>query len=218
MKLTSSPFIVRLFNWWHGSRIHRTGPGHQLRSVNARLRGTRIEFYGRDAVIELGCDVRLFDCTIILRGTNPHLVIGADTRLRGVRIVVEDRGSRLRIGPSTSMTGAVLQAKEGGLVEIGADCMIGSGVEVNNSDSHSLLDAASGERLNPARDVILGDHVWLGAGAWISKGARIGAGTVVAARSRVVGELPPGVLAAGSPAAVKRTGITWDRRRIGVES
>lgn len=218
MPLTDSPLLVRLFNRWHGSRTLRSGPGHEVRSANARLRGTRIEFYGRDGVVELGRDVRLFDCSIILRGTAPRLVIGDGTRLRNVRIVVEDRGSRLIIGPSTSMTGAVLQAKEGGLVQLGSDCMLGSGVEVNNSDSHSLLDAASGERLNAARDVILGDHVWLGAGVWVSKGARIGARTVVAARSRVSGELPPGVLAAGSPAVVKRTGVTWDRRRLGVES
>lgn len=217
MKLTSSPLLVRLFNWWHGSRIVRSGPGHRVSSGNARMRGTRIEFHGRDGVVELGRDVRLFDCTIILRGTAPRLVIGADTRLRGVRIVVEDRGSRLIIGPSTSMTGAVLQSKEGGLVQIGADCMVGSGAEVSNSDSHSLLDAASGERLNPARDIILGDHVWIGSGAWVSKGARIGSGSVVAARSRVVGEVPAHVLVAGSPAVIKRTGVTWDRRRIGVE-
>lgn len=217
MPLTDSPLLVRLFNWWHGSRILRSGPGHAVRSANARLLGTRIEFYGRDGLVELGRDVRLFDCTITLRGTAPRLVIGAGTRLRNVRIVVEDRGSRLFIGPSTSMTGAILQAKEGGLVQFGADCMIGSGAEVNNSDSHSLLDAATAARLNPARDVILGDHVWLGAGVWISKGVRIGAHTVVAARSRVSGELPSGVLAAGSPAVVKRTGVTWDRRRLGAE-
>jgi acetyltransferase-like isoleucine patch superfamily enzyme len=218
MQLTDSRLIVRLFNWWQGSRIIRSGPDHRVQGANARLRGTRIEFYGSGGRVELGRDVRLFDCIITLRGTAPRLVIGAETRLRGVRIVVEDRGSRLLIGPATSMTGAVLQAKEGGLVEIGTDCMLGSGVEVNNSDSHSLTDATSGERLNPARDVVLGDHVWLGAGVWVSKGARIGAGTVVAARSRVVGELPPGVLAAGSPAIVKRTGINWDRRRLGAES
>jgi len=214
MPLTDSTLLVRLFNWWHGARTRRSGPGHRLVSDNARLRGTFIEFEGRDGRVELGRDVRLFDCTITVRGAAPRLVIGAGTRLRNVRIVVEDEGSRLLIGPSTSMTGALLQAKEGGLVQIGTDCMVGGGVEVNNSDSHSLLDAATGARLNPARDVIIGDHVWLGSGVWISKGVRIGAGTVVAARSRVSGELPPAVLAAGSPATVKRTGVTWDRRRL----
>jgi acetyltransferase-like isoleucine patch superfamily enzyme len=218
MRLTNLSFLVRLYNWWHGSRVVRQGPGHRLRSSNARLRGTRIEFSGCEGEIVLGRDVRLFDCTITLRGTAPRLIIGAETRLRGVRIVVEDRGSRLHIGASTSMTGAILQAKEGGLVEFGTDCMVGGGAEISNSDSHSLTDAADGSRLNPARDIVIGDHGWLGSGAWVSKGSRIGSGSVIAARSRVVGEVPSNVLAAGSPASIKRTGVSWSRERLGVDS
>jgi acetyltransferase-like isoleucine patch superfamily enzyme len=145
------------------------------------------------------------------------LVIGPETRLQGVRIVVEDQGSRLIIGRGTTMTGATLQVMEGGRIELGEDCMVGSLVEVNNSDSHSLFDAASQQRLNPARDVVLGNHVWLGAGVWVSKGAQIGSGSVIAARSRVVGVIPPQVLAAGNPAVAKRTGISWDRQRFGVK-
>lgn len=216
MALTQSPFLVRLYNWWRGSRVIRCGPAHRLDSANARMRNTKIEFYGTGGIIELGKDVRLYDCVIIMRGTAPKLVIGSETRLENVRIVVEDQNSQLQIGPKTTMTGAVLQAKEGGLVKLGADCMVGSGVEVNNSDSHSLIDASSGNRLNHARDVTIGDHVWIGAGAWISKGSQIGSHSVIAARSRVVGSLPQGVLAAGSPAIIKREGISWDRKRIGV--
>lgn len=215
MPLTNSKTFVSLYNWWHSTRVIRTGQGHTLVASNARMRGTRIEFYGTSGTIELGQDVRLYDCTIIMRGTAPRLVIDAETRLQGVRIVVEDQGSRLQIGSKTTMTGAVLQAKEGGLVKLGSDCMVGSGAEVNNSDSHSLIEAESGKRLNPARDVVIGDHVWIGAGVWVSKGSQIGAHSVIAARSRVVGTLPKGVLAAGSPARIKREGVSWDRQRIG---
>jgi carbonic anhydrase/acetyltransferase-like protein (isoleucine patch superfamily) len=218
MSLTNSKILVRVHNWWHGTRIIRCGSGHRIETPNARMRGTRIEFYGQNGLIELGRDVRLFDCTIIMRGTAPRLSIAATTRLQGVRIVVEDQGSRLLIGRGTTMTGATLQVMEGGLIELGADCMVGNLVEVNNSDSHSLIDATTKERLNPARDVVLGDHVWLGAGVWVSKGSRIGSGSVIAARSRVVGVIPANVLAAGSPAVVKRTGISWDRKRLGVKS
>lgn len=217
MRLTDIVILVRLFNWWHGTRVRREGAGHRLLTGNARMRGTSIEMVGRDSCIELGSDVRLFDCSIVLRGSGARLVIGAGTRLRSVRIVLEDRGSVLSIGAGTSMTGAFLQAKEGGRVELGEDCMVGGGAEIGNSDSHSLIDAVSGERLNPARDVVIGDHVWIGAGAWVTKGARIGARSVIASRSRVVGVLPEGVVAAGSPAVVKREGVTWDRRRMGVE-
>lgn len=216
MRPTDIPFLVRLHNWWHGTRVHYAGTGHRLESNNSRMRGCKIEFYGRDGLIELGKDVRLFDCTIILRGTAPHLVIGTGTRLRQVRIVVEDQGSRLEIGPATSMTGASLQCMEGGSVTIGRDCMIGTGADVSNSDVHSVIEAATGRRLNPARDVVLEDHVWIGSGARITKGSRIGTGSIIAAGSRVSGNIPAGVIAAGSPAVVKRTGINWDRQRLGL--
>lgn len=215
MRLTDIPFLMRCHNWWHGTRIRYAGPGHRFDSGNSRLRGCKIEFYGRDGMIELGKDVRLFDCTFILRGTAPQLVIGAGTRLRQVRIVVEDQGSRLEIGPATSMTGASLQSMEGGLVKIGCDCMVGTGVDISNSDVHSVLDAATGARLNHARDVTIEDHVWIGSGARITKGSRIGAGSIIAAGSRVAGAIASGVIAAGNPAVVKRTGVTWDRRRLG---
>lgn len=214
MQLSSYAWAARIFGWWHGSRVSRRGPGHRLDRANARLRRTRIEFMDREGVAELGRDVRLFDCHIVIRGAGARLSLGERVRLRGVRIVVEDAGSRLEIGAGTTMTGAVLQAKEGGLVSFGRDCMVGSGVEVSNSDSHSLVEAASGRRLNPARDIRIGDHVWLGAGCWINKGARVGSGSTIAARSRVVGEVPPAVLAAGAPATVRRVGVSWDRRRL----
>lgn len=95
--------------------------------------------------------------------------------------------------------------------------MIGHQAEVANTDSHSVLDAGSGERLNPPANVVLEDHVWIGARTWVAKGSRIGSHSVIAAGSRVSGPLPRGVLAAGNPAQIKRTAVTWDRRRFGAE-
>jgi acetyltransferase-like isoleucine patch superfamily enzyme len=129
---------------------------------------------------------------------------------------VEDQGSLLRIGAKTSMTGATLQAKEGKRLEFGRDCMVGHGVEVANSDSHSLIDANSGERTNSARDVVIGSHVWIAAGATVAKGVRIGQGAVVAAGSRVLRDVPEQTLVAGCPATVRRTDVRWARERIGV--
>ena len=217
MRLTNIPFLVRFYNWWHGTRIRRNGIGHRFESGNSRMRGCTIEFYGRDGLIELGADVRLFDCTIVLRGTAPHLIIGPGTRLRQVRIVVEDNGSRLEIGPATSMTGASLQAMEGGVVKIGRDCMVGTGADITNTDVHSVIDSTTGRRLNPARDVMIDDHVWIGSGSRVTKGAVIGSGSIIAARSWVGGPIPSGVIAAGSPAVIKREGVNWDRRRLDVE-
>lgn len=209
--------VLRFWNVWHRARVLRQGPRHRITWRTARAPGTRIEFYGDGGSIELGHEVRLFDCIIVLRGTRPRLVIQDRVRLTQVRIVVEDEGSEVLIKSLTSMTRATVQSKEGCRVEFGADCMVGHGAEVTNSDSHSVICQATGARLNPARDVVLGDRVWLGAGVYVTKGVRIGPDTVVAAGSRVFSDLPGAVLAAGVPAVVKRTGVAWCRERLGVK-
>jgi len=57
-------------------------------------------------------------------------------------------------------------------------------------------------------DIILEDDVWLATGVSIMPGVRIGKGTIVAAKSVVTHDLPPGVLAGGCPAKViKSLGI-----------
>lgn len=209
--------LARAVERWVSCRVIRRGRGHRIEWGNARIRGTRVELHGEGAVIKVGRGARLADCEIILRGKGVRLVLGEQVKLTGVRLVVEDAGSELEIGGWTSMTRATLQAKEGKRIQVGKGCMVGHGVEIVNSDGHSLLDAETGERLNPAGDVVLEDRVWLAAGVFVGKGVRLGADTVVAGGSRVLRSLPAGVLAAGTPAVVKRTGVKWKRKRIGIE-
>lgn len=53
-------------------------------------------------------------------------------------------------------------------------------------------------------DIILEDDVWLATGVSVMSGVKIGKGTIVAAKSVVTRDLPPMVLAGGSPARVIR--------------
>ena len=87
-------------------------------------------------------------------------------------------------------------------------------VRMDTSDMHSVLDAATGDRLNPPGDIEIGDHVWLGYGVYVMKGTHIGAHCVVGTGSIVTHDLPPQSLAVGVPARVVRSGVTWDRRRL----
>ena len=84
------------------------------------------------------------------------------------------------------------------------------------SDNHSIIDVASGKRINPSRPITIGDHVWVGQEVTILKGTAIGSHSIVGAGSIVRGVVPPNTLVAGSPARVIRSGVTWDRRRLPV--
>ena len=77
------------------------------------------------------------------------------------------------------------------------------------SDMHSLLDLDSGERINPAADITVGDGVWLAERVTLMKGVAIGNGSAVGYASVVTRDIPPHCLAAGYPARVLRERITW---------
>jgi len=91
-------------------------------------------------------------------------------------------------------------------VSIGSDVRFGERVSIHD-ENHVIepLSAssarASGYVVSP---VSIGDRVWLGANVVVLSGVSIGDDTVVAANSVVASSLPPGVLAAGAPAQVKR--------------
>lgn len=83
-------------------------------------------------------------------------------------------------------------------------------------DAHSVIDAESGKRINPAADIILENHVWLGNSTFINKGCTIGHDSIIAGRSVVTHSVDPNTIAAGVPAKVVKTGVIWDRKRIDV--
>ncbi|WP_426256777.1 acyltransferase [Sphingomonas sp. DC2300-3] len=88
-------------------------------------------------------------------------------------------------------------------IVIGERCDIGHEVSFVTG-SHDLGPASRRAGTEKALPITIGDGCWIGARCTVLGGATIGAGTIVAAGAVVVGPLPPNVLAAGVPAAVKR--------------
>lgn len=69
------------------------------------------------------------------------------------------------------------------------------------------------ERINPSRDTIVGDRVWVGYGANILKGARIGNDSVIGTQSVVAWNVSAGCVAVGNPVKVVKSGVYWCRER-----
>ena len=90
-------------------------------------------------------------------------------------------------------------------IVIGADCLFGPGVKIRDFDGH-IIDGNS-----TAKDVVIGNHVWLGENSIILKGVTIGDGSIVAAGSVVTKDVPERAIVAGNPAKVIRNQITWQR-------
>lgn len=67
--------------------------------------------------------------------------------------------------------------------------------------------------LEIAKPITIGDDVWIGSGVNIVPGVTIGNGTIIGAGSTVTKDIPPGVIAAGSPCRVLRPITEDDKRR-----
>ena len=92
-----------------------------------------------------------------------------------------------------------------GPVTIGSHVNLAQGITVtalnHNFGDRSLRIDEQGIETRP---VVIGDDVWIGANAVVLPGVTIGSHSVVAAGAVVTRDVPPGSLAAGVPATVKR--------------
>lgn len=199
-----------------GNRRRITGRDNRVECSRGLLTRVRIRIEGNNNRIEIGEKSRLANLDILIRGNGNKLRIGPGCAIAAGKIKLEDEGSVVEIGAGTTIEEAYLGAYEGVSIILGADCMLASAVGLRAGDMHSILDKATGKRLNPSQNIVLGDHVWLARGVTVLKGVTIGAGSVIGAQALVTDDIPAGSLAAGSPARVLRSGITWDRRRLAV--
>lgn len=88
-------------------------------------------------------------------------------------------------------------------VTIGDDVQMGPNVQLLTA-THPLEPGPRRDKWESAEPIVIGDNVWLGGGVIVCPGVTIGENTVVGAGSVVVKDLPPNVVAVGSPARVIR--------------
>ena len=172
---------------------------------------TVIDFTGENAEVLFDADIRCFDVRMRV-GANARVRVGAESVLRGVFNVADD--TRLDIGRRLICNWQVLiAAGEGASITIGDDCLF-SDVTMYSSDLHSIIDLKDGRRVNVARPIVLENRVWLARRVMVLKGAHIGYGAGVGSGSVVSGRIPRNCIAAGAPAKILRSGVTWVRPKI----
>jgi len=193
--------------------------GNQLQlsvSSERRLKKTTIKLRGCNNRLVIGENVTLTHCEIRLDGSDNLIEIGDNVRFSGGKIyLVGTRGQHIRIGTATTVEGAYLLVDEAASIDIGRDCMFSADIIIRTGDKHSILDVASGERMNRSRSIHIGDRVWIGRDVVVLKGTVLQPETVVATRSLVSREFDEGnCVVAGVPAKIVKRGTRWDRRML----
>ena len=126
----------------------------------------------------------------------------------GVLITLENEGNTLEIGEDTDFQGCSFIVREYGTkVTVGKGCMFSANIFVRNGDSHTIYNAQN-EKVNPAKDVTIGDRVWIGHSVTILKGSIIDNDSIIGANSVVPGKhIPSGSIAVGNPVSSQKMAI-----------
>ncbi|MEX0323065.1 MAG: acyltransferase [Puniceicoccaceae bacterium] len=205
--------IAPLYSYIYSTRIKKSGRGHKIEWSDAILRNCNISIHGHSNILKFGKGCRLRNTEIRIEGDNCLIEIGNRCCWSGI-LVAEDDNSEISIGSDSTAIHATIVSSEGQPIILGDDCMISKNVDIRSSDGHSIIDPDTGKRMNPARSITIGNHVWIGAGVTILKGVEIGNGSIVGCQSLVTQIIEECSLALGIPAKVIRQPIAWKRERI----
>lgn len=180
----------------------------------AFVRRTHIKNNGKNncLVLEKGC--RIYDSQIQFFGKNNTVKIEHDCVLKNVDIWISD-GGIIEVGHNTHFSGKThIACIEGKRVHIGERCLFSDTITFRTGDSHSILDS-DGKRINKAKDIAIGDHVWIGQQVIVLKGSTVGADSIVGTGSLLTGKTyDSNSIIVGIPAKIVKQHVSWDPRTL----
>lgn len=219
-KLKGSPIFRKIYNFKNRAKIINKGKKNNINTKSLMLK-SEINILGNYNEISIGLNSTIKNVKILMTGNNHKIIIGENCHLSNLLIRVEDNYCELHIGNKTTfgqnnsnINSRIFLNEPYSVIKIGQDCMLSCGIDIRNGDAHSIIDKTSKKRINFAENIIISDHVWIGAYSNILKGVNIEKGSVVGIRSVVTKNVDAFTVVAGVPAIVIKDNIEWDRKRI----
>lgn len=214
--------ITGVPSYWKNSCINLKGGNNKVvLGKNIFMRNTRIKLFG-NASLELDDGVYMEGCTFMIQDSHVH--IGRNTEMMKNGIYAYGK-SHLDIGANSTITGDFdlkdggeitakrlwctwppLVAVKNGKITMG-DCGLADTV-IYNTDYHPIYDF-SGKHINPNKDVVIEDNVWVGRKTTILKGVTLGNGCILGFGTIVSKDVPPHCIVAGQPARIVKENVVW---------
>ncbi|BBH16652.1 hypothetical protein Back2_09390 [Nocardioides baekrokdamisoli] len=149
--------------------------------------------------------------SLLVGGDGPVVFFGPEVNLLWGDIYCGAHSEIILNGRTTGTGRTMLDARNGGHIIAQPDQLWADNLYLATDDMHRLEDVATGDRINAfGGRITLGEHVWIARDAVVTGNVAVGDGSVIGMRSLVRNQtIPAQAAAAGTPARVIRTGVTW---------
>lgn len=176
------------------------------------LHNVQVEFTGSNNKLFISPNSKINNSKIYFPSDNGICLVG-DCWYKGLlRIGYE---CLILVGSRVSCTSpSAIFTAERTFAIIGDDTMIATGTTIRCEDAHAIYNVESGSRLNPSRNILIGEHVWIADHATILSNTTIGAGSVIGTKSVTKGNFPNNTLIVGVPSKAVKENIAWERPHV----
>ena len=158
--------------------------------------------------LNISKSAKIVNCNIYNKGDNNSLTIENNSVLRNINIEIIGNNCEIFIGKNCMLgDNCDLTVKEDTKLIIKDNCGLSRNIKILTSDGHPIFQG--GKRINHAKDIIINENVWIADNVTILKGVNIGYGSVVGINSTLTKSIDSNVVAAGNPASVIKTNISW---------
>jgi len=213
---------LRMILGHHNSRTCKGNDNQIAIDRHANVNHCNFRIIGNGNRVIIDERVNLSGVLFTIAGDNNLIHISECCKFEnGCVLWIEDNYCKIEVGKHSTFVQVHLAATENNSsIIIGENCMFSNDIDIRTSDSHSIIDKNSGERINYAQNVAIGKHVWVGAHSSILKGADVPDDVIIATRSTVTRSInhqkdfSEGVIVAGTPAKVVRKCVNWDWKRL----
>lgn len=147
-------------------------------------------------------------------GGGNKVIIGNNCHLNGVNFYCNSDNNLINILDDVIVNASrkqptCLNACDGQTISIGQRCLLSNSIEIHTTDYHKIFDEQDNIENSP-RDVVIGNHVWIGLQCLILKGVKIADDCVVGARSLLTKEYnQKNTIIVGNPAKTVKNHIKW---------
>lgn len=188
------PFLCKnKLSGCHACKTYIRGYGNNVKiDGKSKLKKPVVRIIGNNNTFSMGDNCRVGPkCSFWIVGDNCEICIGGRCTFNNhVHIFAQEDNSR---------------------IVIGNDCMIANNIIIRTSDSHPIYDSNTGLRLNAAKNIFIGNHVWIAPWARIMKGVVVKDGAIIASNAVVTKDVPQNCIVAGVPSREVKYNVMWKR-------